>query len=467
MKKILAFVSLVVLVASNSLTAFAIYSLTNRSTNDPTINAYCGGTVAVSNLTMVMGCAGPGLNAVYTYNYSNSSGWALPETQKLTSGNSGDDFGRSADIDSDLMVVGAGTGNSNKGIAYVYKRTSGTWSLAQTLTASDGASGDNFGYSVSINGNFVIVGAYYHDVGGGLRGQAYIYKTSDSGSSWTQKAILKDLSGSTNAQFGKSVAILEGSVYPSMAVVGANNDSSGYASEGKVLVYSSSDSGTTWDFNQALNASDTYTDQAFGSSVAIYADYILVGAFGDQVNGASAGAAYVFKSANNTWTQQQKLTPSDPEASTQFGVSVALGNSGTTAIIGMMDSSSSPNLGAAYYFDRVGNSWTQTEKLVAITGPQTNYSGNGYYFGNAVDMDNNGTMVIGSYADGATGGVNNGGSIYAYYDSGILGGLGGQGGEGGGGAPEYSLVAYLIAISLGFGFFRNKLKMGDSLKQND
>ena len=72
------------------------------------------------------------------------------------------------------------------GSAYVFKRTGTSWAQEAKLLPSDGASDDNFGFSVSISGDYAVVGAHFDDDRGFDSGSAYVFKRS--GTSWAQEA---------------------------------------------------------------------------------------------------------------------------------------------------------------------------------------------------------------------------------------------------------------------------------------
>ena len=100
-----------------------------------------------------------------------------PFEQKLTASDGAeyDRFGYSVSISGDTAVIGAYGDGSESGSAYVYVRSNGVWSEQQKLTASDGALGDYFGYSVSISGKTAVIGAYRDDDNGSSSGSAYVY----------------------------------------------------------------------------------------------------------------------------------------------------------------------------------------------------------------------------------------------------------------------------------------------------
>ena len=112
-----------------------------------------------------------------------------PLENKLTAsdGAQSDYFGYSISIDGDTAVIGAyfnDENGSNSGSAYVYERSNGVWTLQQKLTASDGASDDRFGFSVSIDDDTAVIGTLSHYDSG----SAYVFSRSNG--IWTQQAKL-------------------------------------------------------------------------------------------------------------------------------------------------------------------------------------------------------------------------------------------------------------------------------------
>src|ERR1022692_4890587 len=247
------------------------------------------------------------------------------------------------------------------------------WTQEATLTASDGLAGDAFGVSVSVSGDTAVVGADIKKIGlNTQQGEAYVFVRS--GTTWTQQQTLPAPDGVAGNLFGFSV-----SVSGDTAVVGAPNQDEN-DSPGAAYVFTRS--GTTWTQQQKLTASDGSLVNEFGISVSVSGDTAVVGAFQQQ----PVAAAYVFVRSGTTWTQQQKLTASDPVAGDAFGTSVSV--SGDTAVVGANRNNSQ---GAAYVFVRNGTTWTQQQKLTASDGVA------GDFFGRSVSVDQ-GTAVVGAQA---------------------------------------------------------------------
>jgi hypothetical protein len=275
------------------------------------------------------------------------------ERQKLlaSDGNATDVFGYSVSISGDYAIVGAYGDDGYKGSAYIFRWDGTNWSQQAKLTASDGAAWDLFGCSVSISGDYAIVGAYGDN---GYKGSAYIFKRD--GTSWSQQAKLLASDGAANDYFGVSV-----SISGDYAIVGA------YYDDGKGSAYIFKRDGASWSQQAKKTASDGVASDYFGYSVSISGDYAIVGAYGDEDNGNLSGSAYIFKRDGTSWSQQAKMTASDGAAGDNFGYSVSI--SGDYAIVGAyLDDDKGADSGSAYIFKRDGTSWSQQAKLLAADG---------------------------------------------------------------------------------------------------
>ena len=242
------------------------------------------------------------------------------------------------------------------------------------LIAGDGAEGYQCGFSVSMDGDRALVGAFGDDTNGLYAGSAYIF--SLSGESWQQEAKLMPHDGELFDFFGWSVA-LSGD----RALVGAFGDD---AETGAAYVFEFN--GTTWQQTAKLTASGGAMFDDFGISVALDGDRALVGAFGVADNGAYSGAAYVFEFNGTTWQQTAKLTANDALEGDNLGVSVAL--DGDRALVGAdgVDDNGAAS-GAAYLFAYNGATWQQAAKITAPDGADYDF------FGNAVSLSADRVLV--------------------------------------------------------------------------
>jgi len=309
------------------------------------------------------------------------------ERQKLLApdGADGDWFGYSVSISGDYAIVGAygdDDKGSNSGSAYIFKRDGTSWSQQQKLTAPDGAAGDLFGYSVSISGDYAIVGAFYDDDKGSNSGSSYIFKRDGTG--WSQQTKLLASDGAANDHFGESV-----SISGDYAIVGAEGDDDKGSNSGSAYIFKRD--GTGWSQQQKLTASDGAAGDFFGASVSISGDLAIVGAVWDDDKGANSGSAYIFRWDGTSWSQQQKLLPSDGAAEDWFGSSVSI--SGDLAIVGAeSDDDKGSYSGSAYIFRWDGTAWVQQQKLTASDG--ATYDNFGYSVSISGDL-----AIVGAHGD--------------------------------------------------------------------
>ena len=314
-----------------------------------------GQSVAIDGDTLVVGAPQDDWyfendrGSAYVFVRSGSS-WSKQDKLLASDADAGDYFGRSVAISGDTVVVAApgdNVGSNNgQGSAYVFVRSSLSWSLQQQLIAANGMAYDDFGRSVGVSGDTVVVGVPKHDVGSSTnQGTAFVFVRS--GQTWSQQQQLTAADGAAYDDFGRSVAISGETL-----VVGAYVDHiSNHADQGSAYVFVRSAS--VWSQQQHLVANDGAANDWFGFSVAISGDTIVVGAPGDSIGSSSArGSAYVFVRSNQTWSQHQKLTANDGAALDWFGFSVA--TSGGTAAIGAYgDKVGSDNdQGSVYIFAR-------------------------------------------------------------------------------------------------------------------
>ena len=203
------------------------------------------------------------------------------------------------------MVVGAlwaDSGGTDRGQVYVFSKDQGganNWGLVKILSASDKATGDGFGTSVTVSGDIAVVGAVGADSGGINRGQVYVFSKDQGGANnW---GLVKILSASDKADydnFGSSVAVSSDTV-----VVGADGADFGGTNRGQVYVFSKDQGGANnWGQVKILSASDKSKDDFFGESVAISGDTSVVGAQGADSGGTDRGQAYVFQNTSITVT---------------------------------------------------------------------------------------------------------------------------------------------------------------------
>ena len=139
--------------------------------------------------------------AVHVISRDEYGAWTESAVLTASGGIIYDNFGYSVALDGDLAIVGAPGRSVSTGAAYIFKYDGAMWAEEALLMASGGASGDEFGHGVAIDGRVAVVGAPLHT----SKGAAYIY--SYSGGVWTETYTCAPASLEPDAYFGGSVAI--------------------------------------------------------------------------------------------------------------------------------------------------------------------------------------------------------------------------------------------------------------------
>jgi hypothetical protein len=373
---------------------------------------FFGKSVAISGNHAVIGAPGEGtLNgAAYVFKKMGNT-WV--ELARLTDSGSqpNEEFGSSVSISGDsIIIVGAYRDNmngSNSGAAFIYAKPMSGWTdMTETgiLSASDVATGDFFGISVAIEGDVAVVGARLDDFGAFTNsGSAYVFTKPGGGwSNMTQTAKLTASDAGNEDYFGHSVAISDDQI-----LIGAYRD--GYPSDvGSAYLFEKPGGGWS-DMTESakFTASSNNVGDQFGISVSISGNFAIVGANQEDETGTDAGAAYIFEKPPGGWatmTETAKLVSGDAEPGDQFGLSVSI--KGNYAIVGAhQDDDSGSNSGSAYVFQRNGGVWAQEAKLVSSTASMDNF------FGYSVNIGLE-YIIVGAHRTGEFG--TQSGSIYFY-----------------------------------------------------
>lgn len=334
-----------------------------------------GYSLAVSGNTAFVGAPfsdvnGSSSGSVYVFVRSDStSPWTLLEKLFASDGTIGDQFGTSLSVSGDTLVVGAPYADNtavDSGAAYVFVWSGSTWSEQDKLIAGDGTQSDRFGTSVAISSDVAIVGA---------PGDKSAYIFTRSGGAWSSQKILPSSGSSDGA--GNSVAISGDT-----AVVG---QSSTYSF---VWVFVRSVSSNIWVEQQILDPPSGVGN--IGDGVAISGDTLVTGVSTGRVTpSVYVGTADVFTRSGSTWTHQQTLSASDGEPWDYFGRSVAF--NGDRIVIGAPeDDDNGSNSGSIYVFTRSGSTWTQLPKVLSSNGAANDK------FGSAVAISGD-ALLAGAY----------------------------------------------------------------------
>jgi len=402
-----------------------------------------GISVAISGDTAIVGAhwkdgVGTDRGAAYLLerNWDSVDSWGEVTKIVCFDCTSNDYFGRSVSISGDTAVVGAwyGSGTSGgieRGAAYVYERNwnmynppnpqADNWGEIAKLTASDAADNDHFGFSVSISGDSIVVGAWHEDGAGSNRGAAYVFGRNQGGAdNWGQVKKLTASDAADGDYFGTSVAISGDT-----AIVGAFGEDGAGNNRGAAYIYQRNYDPITpatpiadnWGQVKKLTASDAEDEDNFGISVAISRDTAIVGAHKKNLGIImfyDRGAAYIYTRNYNpstpttpdadNWGEVQRVTASPyGENYAYFGRSVSI--SGDTAVVGAYaEDGAGSDRGAAYVFERNEggiDNWGQVIRLTASD------AGDGDYFGFSAAISGD-TLIVGAYGKDGTGGSDRG-----------------------------------------------------------
>jgi hypothetical protein len=306
-------------------------------------------------------------------------------------------FGFSISISDNEMVVGSCQDDDygeNSGSVYIFKRSGKNWAQHQKLYASNAFENDFFGHSVSISGDYIVVGAPYHN---DESGTAYVFKSVDD--QWQQHSILKPNDPEPFGRFGYRV-----SISGTYIIIGADRDDENGENSGAAYIFVLNNN--NWIQQTKLLANDGKVHDGFGHDVSIHNEYAIVGAFRSGNNEEFRGSAYIYKRDGDFWYQRKKLVASDDKPNNYFGACVSIYDQ--FAIVGRLYQDTSTEKGSAYVYINEDNDWTEHTILLASDGLA------GDRFGASVHMNKNYAIV------GATGrdDINlNSGAAYIYqYD---------------------------------------------------
>jgi hypothetical protein len=345
----------------------------------------------------------------------------------------------------DLVFVGAPMSSNAEGRVSVFSRNSTGWVFKYEIKASNAGRGDEFGKSIAVYGNQLVVTSPNEDgdlsgvfngpaISSGFSGDVNensgaVYVFTLSGSNWIETAYIKKPSNTIGASgfehgFGSDVAI-----YADRLLVGAAQDSSYFDSvrfvdTGRAYLYQFNGA-SGWELETPLESSFRRNGDLFGASVAIHKDRVAVGAPGDssrfqgvvsdsdevvqiddnnidyEATVANSGAVYIFENIDGSWAKNAYFKAENAESRDQFGLSISLTDDklligapfedGSGAGLNRdMFTNGSPDSGAAYYYQR---STVEEDSDVNVWNLQTYFKSSdakeGAKYGSVLDIDNN------------------------------------------------------------------------------
>jgi len=366
---------------------------------------YFGYSVSISGDTLAVGAYGEGSNqntitngasasannslpfsgSVYLYRRSGSN-WAQEAYVKAANVGQGDLFGRSVTLSGDTLAVGAMWEESNQttitngasasannslplsGAVYVYRRNGSSWTQEAYVKAANAEANDRFGHFVALSGDTMAVGAPEEDSNQqaisndstanadnsvSQSGAVYVYRRA--GTTWAQEAYIKAINAEENDKFGHFVALSGDTLAVGVPFEDSNQTTitngdlasfnNSAVSSGAVYVYRRT--GTIWERQAYVKASNAETGDEFGYSVSLSGDTLAVGARSEDSNQTSitndatassnnstnsSGAVYVYRRTGTSWAPEAYVKAANAEANDYFGYSVSL--SGDTLAVG-------------------------------------------------------------------------------------------------------------------------------------
>lgn len=377
--------------------------------------------------------------AVYVFRRTGTS-WQQEAYLKASNGDVGDKFGWSVALTGDTLAVGAtgedsaargpgsdegDNGATDSGAVYVFRRSESSWQQEAYIKASNADAGDEFGHSLVLAGDTLAVGTWGEDSvatdpadnSAVQSGAVYVFRWS--GTSWQQEAYLKASNTGAGDSFGYSVALTGdtlavGAIYEASAAKGVDGNQGDDNARRSGAVYVFRRSGTSWQQEAYIKASNTGADDEFGRSVALVGDTLAVGALGedsaaagldgnqDDNTATDSGAVYVFRRDGFSWQQEAYVKASNTGASDYFGVRVALVDDMlAVGAVGEASDGTGPGnnsavlSGSVYVFRRSGTSWQQ-EAYVKASNPDADD-----YFGDCVALTSD-TLVVGAWGEAST-----------------------------------------------------------------
>lgn len=333
-----------------------------------------GAAVALDGSTLLVSSTtnNDGGGTVYAF---TGKGTAWKPAGKLTVPEDSAGFGSAIVLHGDMAVIGAPSVGDEQGAVYLFKRSGATWTRDTMIQPANLAPKSDFGSSIAIEGDLMVVGAAGADSG---VGSAYVYRNSGSG--WTQEARLSVPNLERPAQLGASVAIKDGHVLVGMPRA--------YGLAGAVAIFTHDTARKRWTTRDRLQAFDASAGGQFGSSIAFVGNEVWVGAPGTN---RSAGTIYrVAYDADHNFTMAGKLAPDSAERRTFFGATIALG--GNTGIATMPFAFGGD--GKVATLSRTGSDWKidgtlegQVVGLDAMTGKKRDCKNKvGYFDCSSMDL---------------------------------------------------------------------------------
>jgi len=346
----------------------------------------------------------------------DSSDFGLPQKPAVSDLSIGDFLGLSTALGSEYAIAGAPnddiSNNIDQGSAYIFKKQGAIWQYYAKITAGDGQAGDNFGNSVGITGDFLLVGAPLNNsLENNDEGAVYIYKLVDGTIEFQQK--IRGNGASTGDRFGYSM-VVEGN---DLVVAAPFDDIGSNTDQGSVYLFKLQEAGQWIQYQKYFLPTGQPYD-LFGHGMSLDSNQLSVGneivTSGNY--GYSQNAVNILSRIEGVWVHQAKINqPDGLDKLEGFGFSTNL--QGDILVVGALlhnAPTGNKDRGAAYVFKRNAGTWQFIQKIVPLDVSQGS-PGNIYgdYFGYSISRDKNNLLIGATWEDFSTS-VNDRGVVFLY-----------------------------------------------------
>lgn len=264
--------------------------------------------------------AGDESGSVYLYERREGSGWQYRQKLIGADGESYDRFGHSVSMSGSVLAVGAYNEDNaevDAGAVYVFERRgNGDWSQSAKIVPADAAAHDKFGFCVDVYEDTLVASARDDDDSGQNAGSVYVYKRESNGD-WIGVSKLLPPSNSSMEYFGWSLSIQGDRI-----IVGAKGDDTVGVGAGSVYVYLKN--GDIWMLEQKIVPPGLANYDAFGTSVDFDGESIVIGTPNDDERELDSGSVSLYRYSESKWEKAHVFYSDEPQRGGRFGADVAV-----------------------------------------------------------------------------------------------------------------------------------------------
>ena len=303
---------------------------------------------------------------IYIIEKKSDGNWVNKTKLTLKSNPPYKDFGRSMAMSKDTLVVGspqAGKNGVMSGSANVFKRTSTGWLHTAELMPKIGKQLEFFGDSVAISGNVIVVGCPGDSENGHSAGAAYVFENKNG---WKQTAkLIGSLGKSPGGVMSRSGGV---DISGDVIAVGSQGESvNGRAAAGRVYIFKKI--GDNWINTDKLTEPVPTAGNRFGEKVKINGNILVVNSPNYKNKHGTVGAVYAFEFAAKKIILKKKFVPADGRHKDEFGKSVS--SDGNRILVGApynKNNETNKASGSAYFYKKLQGEWIQEKKISPADG---------------------------------------------------------------------------------------------------